>query len=78
LPQLEEFSGKIDELGKLIAPMPETARSTLQGLVNDRLGGIKDQAAKTLSLPGISARVRTVIEQIVRKLEDWKIIDRAG
>jgi hypothetical protein len=78
LPKLEELNGKIDSIDKMIAPMPQDARTSLQTLVDDRMGAIKDQATKALAAPGISAKVREIIEQIVRKLDDWKIAQRAG
>jgi hypothetical protein len=58
-----------------MAQLPETGRTTLQRVVDQQLNPMKEQAQKALELPGLSERIRALITQIVRKLEEWHIID---
>jgi hypothetical protein len=77
-PKLEELSTKIDSLKAMMARLPEAGRSTLQQTVQQQLGPIKEQAQSTLSLPGLSDRIKQLITEIVRKLEEWNVIQRTG
>jgi hypothetical protein len=77
-PRLEELSTKIDSLKAMMARLPEAGRATLQQSVQQQLGPIKEQAQSTLSLPGLSERIKQLITQIVRKLEEWNVIQRTG
>jgi hypothetical protein len=74
-PKLEELSTKIDTIKRAMAQLPETGRTTLQRVVDQQLNPMKEQAQKALDLPGLSERIRALITQIVRKLEEWHIID---
>jgi hypothetical protein len=77
-PKLEELSAKIDSIKAMMAKLPETSRTALQTAVNDQLNPVKEQAQRALDIPGLSERVRTLITQIMRKLEEWHIIQPAG
>jgi hypothetical protein len=77
-PKLEELSAKIDSIKAMMAKLPETGRTTLQTVVNDQLNPIKEQAQQALDIPGLSERVQALINQIVRKLEEWHVIQPAG
>jgi hypothetical protein len=77
-PKLEELSRKVDSIKAMMARLPETGRTTLQTVVQDQLTPVKEQAQQALDLPGLSERIRTLINQIVRKLEEWHIIQPAG
>jgi hypothetical protein len=61
-----------------MARLPEAGRTTLQQTVQQQLGPIKEQAQSTLSLPGLSDRIKQLITEIVRKLEEWNVIQRTG
>lgn len=76
-PKLEQLNTKIDDLKKMIAKLPESARSTLNTVVEKQLTPMKDQAQKALDLPGLSERIKSLINQIIRKLEEWNVIERA-
>jgi hypothetical protein len=77
-PKLEELSSKIDAIKKTMAALPEAGRVTLQKVVADQLKPIKDSAQQTLSLPGLSERIKLVINQIITKLEEWQVIKTTG
>src|SRR5262249_13781913 len=77
-PKLEELSAKIDTLKKTIGQLPESARATLNASAEAGLKPLKEQAQRAMNLPGLSDQIKTLIQSVVRKLEDWKIIDRAG
>jgi hypothetical protein len=70
-PKLEELSAKIDTLKKAIGQLSETARATLNTAAEAGLQPLKEQAQRTLNLPGLSDRVKTLIETVVRKLEQF-------
>jgi hypothetical protein len=78
LPKLEELSTKIDSMKTALARLPEAGLTTLQSTINESLVPLKAQAEKTLSLPGLSERVKQLIAQIVRKLEEWQVIRPTG
>jgi uncharacterized protein DUF937 len=78
LPKLEQLSAKIDSMKAALARLPESGRSTLQSTINESIGPLKEQAQKTLSLPGLSERVKQLITQIMSKLEEWQLIKPAG
>src|SRR5262249_47479601 len=75
-PKLEELNATIYTLKKAISQLPETARATLNTAAEAGLQPLKGQAQRVLNLPGLSDRVKTLSDTVVRKLEDWKIIDR--
>jgi len=69
-PQLEQLNQKIDALGTTWPALPEAGRNTLQQFIADQLGSLKTKVMDTLAIQGLSDRIRTLINQIVRKLED--------
>jgi hypothetical protein len=77
-PKLEQLSAKIDVIKKTMAALPEAGRATLHKVVDGQLKPIKDSAQQTLSLPGLSERIKLLINQIITKLEDWQIIKATG
>lgn len=77
-PKLEELNAKIDAMKKMMGQIPAASRETLQKVVDEQLGPIKTQAEQTLSVPGLSERIKTLINQVLSKLEEWRIIERQG
>jgi hypothetical protein len=77
-PKLEELSAKIDAIKTRMAQLPQTGRTTLQTVVQEQLNPIKERAQQALNAPGLSDRVRTLINQILRKLEEWHIVQPTG
>jgi hypothetical protein len=78
LPQLEQLSTKIDSMKSTLRQMPLTGRATLQDVVDKAIEPVKAQIKQTLSLPGLSDRVHQLIAQILRKLEEWKLVETTG
>jgi hypothetical protein len=76
-PKLEELSAKLDTMKKAASGLPETGRATLQRIVDQQLNPIAEQAKQKLTLPGLSDRIKALIDQIVRKLEEWRLISQA-
>jgi hypothetical protein len=77
-PKLEELSKKIDTLKAMMANVPEAGRATLQTTLDQQIEPFKAKAKETLALPGLSDRIKALINQIVTKLEEWHIIERTG
>jgi hypothetical protein len=71
-PELEALNQKLDALGGTFEALPETGRNTLQQFIADQLGALKTKVMDTLAITGLSDRVRTLINEIVRKLEDLR------
>jgi hypothetical protein len=74
IPKLEELSAKIDTMKTAMARLPEAGRTTLQTTINESLVPLKEQAQKTLAVPGLTERFKQLITQIIRNLEDWQLI----
>jgi hypothetical protein len=74
LPQLEELNRKIDAMKNTLRNLPEAGRTTLQTFVHEQIDPLKRQASDTLSLPGLSERIKTLINEIVRKLEELHVV----
>jgi hypothetical protein len=77
-PKLEELSRKIDTIKATMSKLPEAGRTTLQRAVAEQTAPLKAKAEETLAVPGLSDRIKALINQIVSKLEEWNIIERAG
>jgi hypothetical protein len=73
-PKLQELSAKLDSMKKMLSQLPETGRATLIKSIESQLNPMKEKAEQTLALPGLSERIKTLIGEIVRKLEEWHII----
>jgi hypothetical protein len=76
--KLTEVDAKIDNLGAILAQLPETARSEMQPAIERQVDSLKEQAQRTLEIPGLSDRIKTLINQIITKLERWNNVERAG
>jgi hypothetical protein len=77
-PKLEELNARLDTMKAAVARLPESGRATLDRLVEQQLNPVKEQAKQTLSLPGLTDRIKDLIAQIVRKLEEWHVIGKTG
>lgn len=78
VPKLEEMSTKIDSFKKMFARLPDAGRATLRKSIEAQLNPLLEKAQQTLAIPGLSERIKTLINQIVTKLEEWKIVEQAG
>jgi hypothetical protein len=67
-PQLEELGTKIDSVQGLLAQLPAAGIRSLRTTADQSIASLKDQATKTLKTPGLAADIRSLIEQILRKL----------
>jgi hypothetical protein len=76
MPQLGELNRKIDALKSTFTRLPAAGQTALEGFIKEHIDPLRQQAAQTLSLPGLSERVKSLIQEIVRKLEELHIIDR--
>lgn len=77
-PKLQELNSKIDALKAMFGRLPEAARTPLESNIESQVKPIRDQAQQALATPGLSEKIRTLITQIVTKLEEWNVIERAG
>jgi hypothetical protein len=78
IPTLEGMKGKLDSITDAIKQLSGTGRASIHKIIGEKLIALKDQARTILSYPGISERVRTLINQIMIRLEDWHVISRTN
>ncbi len=75
LPQLEELDRRIDATSRSLTSLPAASRTALGAFVNEQMDSVKAQAAKVLSLPGLGDRIKSLINELVRKLEDFQMTE---
>jgi hypothetical protein len=73
-PQLEELSAKLDTIRGQFAKLPAAARETTTKMIDEQMGPLKAKAEETLGLPGLSERIKTLVNAILQKLADLKLI----
>jgi Bacterial protein of unknown function (DUF937) len=76
--KLTDLEAKIDRVGGFLARLPEATRAGMQSALDSRISSIKEQAQKTLDIPGLSAQVKALINRIITKLEAWTNVERAS
>jgi hypothetical protein len=77
-PKLASLNTEIDRLSAILNRLPDTARQQMQPAIDSQLEPIKEQAQQALATPGLSERIKTIINQILRKLENWSTVENAG
>jgi hypothetical protein len=68
LPKLKELNEKLDAPKKMMAALPEVARSTISPLIKSSLATVQTLANKVLANAGVSEKIRPVVDSIMEKL----------
>jgi hypothetical protein len=72
IPTLEGFVGTVDKLKPLVDKLPDTAKTALAALQSKNLGTLKDLVAKVLAIPGVSEKLKPILDGLITKLGDLK------
>ena len=72
VPTLEGFTGTLDRLKPLLDKLPEPAKVALSALQSKNLGPLKDLVAKVLAIPGVSEKLKPILDGLINKLSDIK------
>ena len=65
-----QLNRRIDALKTATRSMPEATRTALGGFLNEQIAGIKAQAKRVLSLPGLPEQLKTIVKKL---FASWKI-----
>ncbi len=71
LPALEELNTKIDSASQILARLPAASTRALRPLIEQQLKDTTEKAKALSSIDGISARFKTLLQQIVDKVTKW-------
>jgi len=67
-PKLTDMTPRIDGLKALWDKLPDAGKSTVTKIVVDNLGKLKELVAKVLAIPGVSDKLKPVLDTVVAKL----------
>ncbi len=67
-PRLSGMTPRLDELKGLWDKLPETVKSTVARTAADHLGKLKELVAKVLAIPGVSEKLKPIIDPLLEKL----------
>lgn len=68
LPKLEGLNETLDRVKKAWDKLPADVRTKASVISNDNLTKLKDLSAKVLAIPGVSEKVKPVVDALVAKL----------
>ena len=69
LPRIQDVAGRLEKLNTQAAQLPPEVRRALGTVVNSQQGVIKTIIANVLSLPGVAALLKPVLEQMQGRIE---------
>ena len=69
LPKLRELSTKLDGLTSVTNALPLEAQRSIASVIEPSMSKIKDLVNKAMSVPGVSERIRPVLEPMMQKLQ---------
>jgi hypothetical protein len=67
-PELEALNARIDGMQGTLATLPATSTESLRATADRSIAELKEQGAKSLETPGLSAETKTQIDGILQKL----------
>jgi hypothetical protein len=67
-PRLTETTSKIDSLKTLWDKVPTDARATISKVALDQIGKLKELVEKVLAIPGVSDKLKPLLDGVVSKL----------
>jgi len=67
-PKLTDLTPKLDNLKTLWDKLPDASKSSISKIAVDHLGKLKELVAKVLAIPGVSEKLKPVLDIILAKL----------
>ena len=64
---------KLDTLKALWDKLPDAGKSAVTKIVVDHLGQLKDVVTKVLAIPGVSEKLKPVLDTILSKLTAFTV-----
>ena len=71
-PELEGLVGTLDSLKPLLDKLPEAAKTALSTLQSKNLGPLKELVTKVLAIPGVSEKLKPILDALIAKLSEIK------
>jgi len=68
LPKLKELTGKVDELKKGYAAVPEAGKAAIKTLLGSGIGKLKAIVDKLLAMPGVGEKLKPIVEPLMSSL----------
>ena len=72
-PKLTDLTPKLDNLETLWDKLPDAAKSAISKIAVDHLGKLKELVAKVLAIPGVSEKLKPVLDIILAKLSAFTV-----
>jgi hypothetical protein len=69
LPKLRELSTKLDGVAGVVNALPLDAQRSIASVIQPSMAKVKDLVNKAMSVPGVSERIRPVLEPMMQKLQ---------
>jgi hypothetical protein len=69
-PELEALSTKIDGIETMLARLPASRVDSLRTMADKSMVTLREQATRTLETPGLTVDIKSLINQILRKLTE--------
>ena len=70
--KLELLGGTIDRLKPLIDKLPESGKTAIAAIQTKFFDQLKDLVAKVLSIPGVSEKLKPIVDGLLTRLTDLK------
>ena len=72
-PKLTDLTPKLDSLETLWDKLPDAAKTSISKIAVDHLGKLKELVAKVLAIPGVSEKLKPVLDIILAKLSAFTV-----
>ena len=72
-PKLTDLTPKLDGLKTLWDKLPDVAKSSISKIAVDHLGKLKELVAEVLAIPGVSEKLKPVLDIILAKLSAFTV-----
>ena len=72
-PKLTDLTPKLDNLEILWDKLPDAAKTSISKIAVDHLGKLKELVAKVLAIPGVSEKLKPVLDIILAKLSAFTV-----
>jgi Bacterial protein of unknown function (DUF937) len=72
-PKLTNLTPKIDFLKALWNKVPDASKSAIRKIAADQLGKLKELVAKVLAIPGVSEKLKPVLDTVLAKLSAFTV-----
>ena len=72
-PKLTDLTPKLDGLKSLWDKVPAAGKSALTKIAADHLGKLKELVAKVLAIPGVSEKLKPILDILLAKLTAFMV-----